>query len=427
MGVVSDDEGQFQCPGEPQSISWTVHVGRLAAYYWKCRDCRHRFATGSLSPRQVERLAQTHAARPTAAEPHLDGVAVQYRGQLDNPAIRQLAIAVGSALAQDRDNSTTRPIVVVGGHGRGLPAEMTGPVGDGLRWSGCDAIDVGHVSSPCLIAAIEHLRADGGVYVGGFPEDPRAARISIWGPRARPVSVGSGMEQFEPHGRNAQARHVRRAGATRRWRADDVYLAALKNDFHALRPLRFVIQTACTPLLRHLESLTGQVGCQIIADESMSDWRHTAVQISREVQRQRAHFGFWIDADGESCRVFDEHGIAVPPERFLLLLAGNHLRARPDGVIVLERDTPDDVGEAILDAGGSVVAAGPTRAEMAACLRDRGGHLGGGPSGRYWTTSPLPVADALKTLSILLNILSTSDAPLSEVAADCLRSGGQSG
>ena len=54
-------------------------------------------------------------------------------------------------------------------------------------------------------------------------------------------------------------------------------------------------------------------------------------------------------------------------------------------------------------------------------MRDCGAVIGGGPSGRFFHAAvappALPAADALKTLVLLLGALSTSDRPLSQVAA----------
>jgi phosphomannomutase len=41
--------------------------------------------------------------------------------------------------------------------------------------------------------------------------------------------------------------------------------------------------------------------------------------------------------------------------------------------------------------------------------------FGGGPSGRFWYREANASPDALKTLTMLLTILSKSDAPLSQV------------
>ena len=49
-------------------------------------------------------------------------------------------------------------------------------------------------------------------------------------------------------------------------------------------------------------------------------------------------------------------------------------------------------------------------------MRQHDALLGGGPSGRLWhAVGRLPLADALRTLTLLLVLLSRDDSPLSEV------------
>ena len=83
---------------------------------------------------------------------------------------------------------------------------------------------------------------------------------------------------------------------------------------------------------------------------------------------------------------------------------------------MLEAETAAEVAEAIRAAGGRVVLSGARRAEMAAAMRAHGGLLGGGQTGRFWyDCDGLALPDALRTLTLLLVLLSQSDRPLSEV------------
>jgi len=84
-------------------------------------------------------------------------------------------------------------------------------------------------------------------------------------------------------------------------------------------------------------------------------------------------------------------------------------------VVVEEGSSPVLAGK-IAALGGQFVAADPHRATMAAAMRQHDALLGGGPSGRFWhAVGRLPLADALRTLTLLLVLLSRDDRPLSEV------------
>lgn len=61
----------FCCPGDAIPISWSLHLGRLAAGYAACRDCVHQHETGTLPGvvlDQLERFVQS----PFSANPSVD-------------------------------------------------------------------------------------------------------------------------------------------------------------------------------------------------------------------------------------------------------------------------------------------------------------------------------------------------------------------
>ncbi len=411
----------YQCPGEPYSISWSVHLGRLATHFSKCRLCPHRDATGTLSARQVKRLTETRASTTNPQGPPVDCFVLNGADLSSADAARRLALAAGVYFRRLRRDAAQPAVVVLGSTGQGYVAELVGPIGDGLRLAGCDLVDVGSVTSACLVSAVDHLGTDGGIIVSGAEDDPKSVSVSLWGKHARPLSDDAGLNEVRELWHQGAPRPTRRAGNRRRWQADGTYLSTLRHEFHSLRPLRFVLHTMCSPLVHYWKRLATQVGCEVIDNGRSRPMTQAVAAIGVEVQRQRAHFGVWIDHTGESCRLIDEQGNLVPPERFLLLMAGQLLLGQPDGVIVLEHDTPERVGEAILDAGADVVASRSAKAEMSECMRDRRAIFGGGPSGRYWFRAPYPVADGLRALSLLLTILSGNDAPLSSALEGSLQ------
>jgi hypothetical protein len=86
---------EYRCPGERQSISRSVHLGRLAAFFPPCRDCPHREDTGSLSPRQVEQLAETAAQRRPRPLFHNEGAGGVFLDDLTPADARRIAAAFG--------------------------------------------------------------------------------------------------------------------------------------------------------------------------------------------------------------------------------------------------------------------------------------------------------------------------------------------
>ena len=97
--------------------------------------------------------------------------------------------------------------------------------------------------------------------------------------------------------------------------------------------------------------------------------------------------------------------------------AAEHLIGRRSGAkIVLEDATSPALIEKIRRLGAEPIVADARRAEMYRAMKASKAPIGGGPSGCFWHVlggSPLP--DSLVTVTLLMEILSQSDRPLSEV------------
>jgi len=275
--------------------------------------------------------------------------------------------------------------IVLAGDGRPIAAELVAAVAEGLRWSGCDVVDIGPATAACMAFTMHHLQADGGVLVANPGLAPHEVGLQFWTAGPRPLSAGGGLESVAQLAETDPGRPTRRCGRMRRFQADEPYLAALSDHYHALRPLRVVVDSASKPLLHYLQRLCATVACEIIP------LRAARRDLPDQIRAEEAHFAVQIDGDGETCRVFDEQGREAPPERLLLLLAA-------------EESTPVQV------------VTGPRRADVSRIMREHGAMLGFGPGARYWhSMAGVPLPDALMTVTWLLELLSRGDEPFSGV------------
>jgi len=402
---------EYRCPGERSAISRAVHLGRLARFYPTCRRCADRDDTATLSPRLRKRLAETRRR----AEPRLafddEGAVGVYLNELDAATAGQMAAALGVCLRRELPDAVEPPVVVIAGDGRPLTAEVVAAVGGRLRWSGCQVVDIGPATAGCAAFAIDRLAASGGVLVGNPTSRVHTVGLKFWAGGARPLSAGGGLEAVRAVYESGGSRPTRKYGSLRRFQAATAYLAGLAEHYHALRPLRFILDTNCPPVAGHLRELTGPVACRVVPCRTAPD------RLADQVRGDGVHFAVRIDDDGQRCRLMDERGREVSNQRFFLLLARHRLSEQPDRSIVVEDGTSAEVVREIRRLGGRVIGCDPRRAEMDRAIRRSGAILGGGPSGRFWHRregdhcSP----DALVTLTLLLRILSQSDRRLSEV------------
>lgn len=456
----------YQCPGESQPIPEAVHLARLAAFYAGCSDCRFREHTATLSPKTVRLAAALWTHPPASPEWFDEGLRGQPNEGLDGPLVRRVAVAFGAQIIRRRtsDNRSSSnmssgagPTVLVANDGRSLVAETVAATIEGLRHAGCDVVELGATNSPCLTRAIDHLAADAGVLIGAAHTRPPKVTLRFWADGGRPLSALDGpfpdlsLDTLRLAADQTVVRPSRRSGHLRRQAADLVYLDTLREFYHAMRPLRVGVATRCEAFWRHLRVLSATVACHFTPCKLIEDEQHTsrieshAADESTNGAKSRAaeppgafHFAIHVDDQGEAVRVFDERGRPIPGERLLPALAQFLLPNAPGATVVVERDATGEIDltkaesdraredvastaivEAVAAHRGRVVTADSRRQSIHAAMRASAAILAGGPSGRFWFGgAQSPSADALRTLTYLLTILSQSDRPLSIVAAE---------
>ncbi|MGA2253071.1 MAG: hypothetical protein ABSG53_00280 [Thermoguttaceae bacterium] len=406
---------EYCCPGETCLISRAVHLGRLTSFHPACRQCPRRDDTVGLSSRQIRQLAEigSRAQRPPLF--HAEGVGKVAIDDLSPSVARRIAVEFARRLTKpdptksphsqplSRDESrgvlpsivtspttqdgNSQPAVVVASDGRLATAAIIAAIVEGVRWTGCETIDIGPASAPCTSRALQHLAADGGIFVGNAGDAPHSVGLKLWA-QGEPLSRGGLLDDIaaslQTKSSEAMIDRPKRAfGPLQRFSAADVYLSDLRPDYHALRPLRFVLDCTIGPVVSYLEELIRNVACQIIPGESPS-------QLGEQVVTAQAHFGVKVGDDGENCQVVDECGQAVEAERLLALIARSF--------------------------AGPVMHGEELRQQTFLRMRESRATIAVDSAGRLWYVSGHgPIPDALRTLTHLLVLLSRNDRAFSAV------------
>ena len=378
----------FCCPGETVRISRAVHLARLVRSHRLCRHCPQSDDAIGLSARQIRHLADV--ARRAEKSPlfHAEGAGNVAINDLGRDVSRRIAIAFARRIAGPTTATRDRqPLAIIASDGRLTTAEILATIVEGLRWTGCQTIDIGPASGPCTARAIEHLKADGGIFVGRAGNAAHTVGLKFWA-GGEPLSRGGLLDDVS---RSVSARTgpamidrpVRRFGPLRRFAATEVYLNDLRPAYHALRPLRFVLDCSAAPVAAYLWELVRNVACRIILGENAGD------RLGERVVAAEAHFGVRIDDDGENCRVVNEQGQAVDAMRLARLIA--------------------------MELGSPVMPGEELRQQTFLRMRQSGETMAVNAAGRIWyAAGHAPLADALRTLTLLLVVLSRDDRALSE-------------
>lgn len=410
--MAEPQQTDFVCPGQQQPIPRAVHLGRLAAFYPLCRQCPHRNDTGTLSPRQVAQLEAVHASPSFSSPLHEEGAGGVYRNEFTPAIARDIAAAFARTMLDRATKGVPEPSVVLASDGRGITAEATAAVDEGLRSTGCHVVDIGPATAACLAFTVRRLAADGGVLVGNPGDQPHIVGLQFWDSAARPLSKGGSLNRVIERYRLGSVPQAPRCGKLQRLQAEESYLLAMSKCYHALRPLRFIVDSASRSAIGYLQRLVATVACEIVPSRVRRN------ELSGQVRTDAVHFAVCIDGDGETCSVLDERGSPVSAGQILLLLAEDLCRAEPSEpiAVVVESGTPRPVVERLERRGMRATVGDDHREAMSRAMVEHGAALGGGSSGRFWhADTGVPLPDAVMTVTRLLRILSRSDHPLSVV------------
>ena len=314
---MSATSAQYVCPGERHPITRSVHWGRLASFYEKCRDCPHRDDTGLL-PHSV---LKTWNATPHAARQSLEFTVNGVRGRYLNDFDRQRAFAWTTALAawlwDQRPLISGRairgPTVVVGFDERPSSTDLAVGVVTALRQMGCRAIDIGLATKPVWRFAAKELAADAGVFVTGAGCEPSWTGLDFAAANGQPFEhVSQIAVRLDP----LPSRPTRAAGSVESRAIFSAYESRLPDWFHALRPLTVVVATPLAILHDLLPRLFAGLPCRLTCQpwprqRTTLSLPHGLERLSRLIAEQTADLGLLIDEDGDSCTVFDECGTAI--------------------------------------------------------------------------------------------------------------------
>ena len=430
---------EYRCPGEDHSISRSIHLSRLAAFYPTCRQCQHRHDTGQLNPETVERINQTEVRGRQRPLFQRDGIRGVFLNEFTPAIAGRIAAAFASVLWQDvpltgrpkstrpgsrtgtRQPSRRGPSIVVGYDERPSSPAILSSVIDALRMMGCPVTDVGLVSRPCFAFAVDHLQVAGGLFVSGAGHDASWAGLDLYGEGALPLSLGDGLEAVQRKFDSGVTRPTRSAAFQRAFQATIPYEAGLWKHFHALRPLRVICAVRPRPARKTIRKLFAKLPCELSEVETAAainaPLKHDVLmqRIVSRVKNRKAHLGILIDGDGSRCWFVDEKGQQVDPVGLTAMLARQSRIDHPNASVVAESAAVEGVQSLI--SPNELIDGGDSAGSISRAMRESNASFAGGQSNVYWFRESFPACDAILTLAHVLQGLSRSDEPFSKAVS----------
>ena len=429
-GVSSPPAAFYTCPGEHHSISRSVHLARIAAYFPACQSCLHRCDTGLLPESVLAAWESTAPGRISQVRLTGDGLRGRYLNDLTRMDAQQWAMVLAAWLWDQRplpgrcadrqaadtlsETAPAGPVVVVGYDERIASPDLAIGVVTGLRRMGCQVVDLGQTLKPQWQFAAGQLSADAGMFVTGNGYDAAWTGFDVLGPHGVPLDDERLWTQWSIAVTQPVSRPTRTPGTLRTWPVNAAYEATLWQHFHALRPFR-VVCGAASPLMEQLlVRLFPRTPCEVHVVRLPQPRDEDAATVTANTLRQtliekHADLALGCAMDGQAITLMDENGDVVPASQWLPWLITRTLVEHADRKAVVMREAVEQAPP--LSLARTVIDGGVT--EFVTQLNTTSTLCGVDAALRFWWADTTPVCDALVTLAAILRAASWSSEPLS--------------
>ncbi|MBN2375117.1 MAG: phosphomannomutase/phosphoglucomutase [Sedimentisphaerales bacterium] len=309
---------------------------------------------------------------------------------------------------------------------------------EGMTGSGANVIDIGMIDTPQIYFAINHLGSCGGVQVTASHNPAAYNGFKISAQKARPVSGQTGLQEIK-HIATA-LRHTASAGKGTITTQDltEPYrrhvLSFLNNN---IKKLKVVIDASNGMAGKWVPLIFGDLDLDITAlnFECNGTFKHepnplvdaNLAELKQAVIDKNADLGLCFDGDADRLMVVDETGKSIGCDIITALMAEYFLEKNPGSTIIYDLRSSWIVKEQIQKCGGQPRRERVGHSFMKKTLKDTKGVFGGELSGHFYYRDNFFADSGMITLVHMLNILSSTDKPLSKLIKPlmCYHSSGE--
>ena len=343
------------------------------------------------------------------------------RGPIATKVTPELMLKLGQALASYVDGGK----IVVGRDARTSGEMLQHAFVAGALSGGCDVVDVGLVSSPCVAFTVRELGAKAGAIITASHNPPPDNGIALY--------RSDGMEFLPEEELKLEElvleKQMKRAswdslGKVQRYDAIPRYLQAIERKVKVKRGFKVVIDCAngagavTTPLLLR------ELGCKVVTLNSHLDGHfpgHPAEpqpwnldDLMRTVREVGADLGIAHDGDADRVAAVDERGNFIKHCALIALFAKRADEAKGGGAIVTSINTSVAIEEVVEHAGGQTFRT--ALGNYTAAMLEHGAIFAGEP-GKLIFPEFGPWADGVLVAAKVLEIMSLERKPISKIFA----------
>jgi phosphomannomutase len=340
--------------------------------------------------------------------------------QLDAATCRE----IGAAFAR----FAAAPRILMARDMRESGVELSRAFADGVTSMGVDVVDLGLASTDLIYFAAGKLDAPGAMFTASHnPAKYNGIKFCLSG--ARPVGEESGLAEIKaavvagverPAGRNP--------GKVTEQNLLGDYTAHVRSfvDTGALRPLRVIADTAngmgglvvpevFSALPFDLEIMYPELDGSFPNHPADPIQPENVKDLQRRVTETGADIGLAFDGDADRVFLVDEKAEPISGSTTTAMVAKAMLAKHPGSKIIYNLICSRAVPEIVRENGGEPIRSRVGHSFIKGVMAETGAIFGGEHSGHYYFRDNYRADSGLITALVVLELLSATDQPLSEV------------
>ncbi|MFW5966823.1 MAG: phosphomannomutase/phosphoglucomutase [Persicimonas sp.] len=344
---------------------------------------------------------------------------------LTDETVGAIARAFGTRLLDGGEGRGQR--VGIGYDARGSSTRIVSALSEGLQSTGVDVIDLGMAPTPLVYFAAHTHMLDGAIQITGShnPAEYNGFKMMMGAETLHGDAIQELREIAEA------GEFARREPGTKRsfGRIIDEYIAWVANDIEpGDRSLKIALDSgngvAGLVAPRLVREVFGGEVIEMFSEPDDAFPNHhpdptvaeNLEQLVETVRREDCDLGVAYDGDGDRIGVVDEEGDILWGDELMIVLGRALLDQRPGATIIGEVKCSQNLFDDIQARGGKAIMARVGHSLIKAKIKETDAELAGEMSGHiFFNDRFFGFDDALYTTCRLLEILSTTEAPLSSL------------
>ncbi|HEY5365028.1 MAG TPA: phosphomannomutase/phosphoglucomutase [Casimicrobiaceae bacterium] len=316
--------------------------------------------------------------------------AYDIRGIVGRTLTAPIVAAIGQALgglALERGCDA----IVIGRDGRLSGPSFAQALGDGIRESGANVIDIGMVTTPMTYFAAEHLATRCSVMVTGSHNPPDYNGLKM-------VIAGNTLSGDDIQQLRARIGQQRAAGGGGSYASQDVaaaYITRVTGDVKLARPMKIAIDCGNGVAGAYAPALFRAMGCDVVELYCDVDGRFpnhhpdpsqpaNLADLIARLKMGDCEIGLAFDGDGDRLGVVTREGSVIFADRQLMLFAADVLARVPAATIIYDVKSTRNLAPWITRHGGTPLLWKTGHSLIKAKMKATGAALAGEMSGHMF-------------------------------------------